>query len=424
MAIYLSSAQADDSDAAALVEGLHALGWEKVITLGNEVREGGAHWGERVACIHRADLMLLLWSRHSESDRWTGRELDEARRCGLPTALVRLDETPVTGDLYHPLTFDLKGWSRECASGPWQRFIAGLARATGNAWLKQTLRILNDPRQSSQERRRRGELLGRAGDPRPGIGLNSDGLPDIDWVDIPAGDLLLGKRRHSIAAFQISRYPITRLQFRAFVEQGGYRPEQHSSDRANRWWAPLNRRFSEPPSRFFEPPVNLPYTRLAWFEAMAFCSWLAESTGRPIRLPNEAQWIRAARASSSNLYVWGDESRGDEANLADSPSLFSPPQPGTLTSVGLYPKDTSPFGVRDLAGNVQEWCINEAGSPFSQVWREFQPRAYKGGSYATGRWGALIEVPRSTLRSERAASPDLRSPTLGFRIITKSQRRA
>jgi hypothetical protein len=81
------------------------------------------------------------------------------------------------------------------------------------------------------ERALAGNLLAQLGDPRPGVGLRADGLPDIRWCEVPAGTFIMGSNEYSsekpqhkvnVAAFHISRYPVTNAQYQAFVEDGGY----------------------------------------------------------------------------------------------------------------------------------------------------------------------------------------------------------
>jgi len=98
-----------------------------------------------------------------------------------------------------------------------------------------------------RERLVAGDVLGRLGDPRPGVGvltLPESGLimPDIDWIEIPAGPFTMGSREDDdqadeaekpahpidLPAFRISRYPITNAQYQPFVAAGGYDDPQ--------WW--------------------------------------------------------------------------------------------------------------------------------------------------------------------------------------------
>jgi hypothetical protein len=68
------------------------------------------------------------------------------------------------------------------------------------------------------------QTLGLLGDPRRGVGLTSDGLPDIAWREIRAGPFLMGdhNQRVELPAYRISRYPVTNAQYRAFVNDKGY----------------------------------------------------------------------------------------------------------------------------------------------------------------------------------------------------------
>lgn len=81
---------------------------------------------------------------------------------------------------------------------------------------------------TTPERAEMGRVLAELDDPRPGVGLRPDGLPDIDWVDIPAGTFLMGsdktkdeqaqdnetpQRSVTLPAYRISRYPVTYTQF-------------------------------------------------------------------------------------------------------------------------------------------------------------------------------------------------------------------
>ena len=73
-----------------------------------------------------------------------------------------------------------------------------------------------------------GEFL----DNRAGIGLTSEGFPDINWVDIPEGTITLEDvvGEVHVNPFRIARYLVTNRQFQAFVNASdGYCQEK--------WWA-------------------------------------------------------------------------------------------------------------------------------------------------------------------------------------------
>ncbi|MCB1918192.1 MAG: SUMF1/EgtB/PvdO family nonheme iron enzyme [Rhodocyclaceae bacterium] len=242
-------------------------------------------------------------------------------------------------------------------------------------------------------------------DERPGIGLH-DGLPDIDWVDIPAGDFLYGedKQTASLGAYRIARHPVTHVQFQAFVNDAdGYRAE--------RWWDGL----SAPPgvaSARWPRPTH-PRETVSWFEANAFCRWLdarLRAEGRldgpdVVRLPSEHEWEKAARGSDGRAYPWGEFEVG-RANLHGGLSNAGPNHFGQTAPVGIYPSGASPAGVLDLVGNVWEWCadVYDADHDGEEIWRML-------------RGGAWFPTHRSCHAAFRyGLNPNFRLVYVGFRV--------
>lgn len=206
---------------------------------------------------------------------------------------------------------------------------------------------------------------------------------DVDWVPIPPGDVLRGTplaeiddvvHRHAayelprsyfvkeaprtavtVHAFAIGRVPVTVADWGLFCTEVG--------------WAPP------------EGDPRLPVDGVAWWEASAFCEWAAEVTGLPVRLPAETEWERAARGDDVREYPWGDRFDRGAANLAELGL-------GHALPVGSLPRGASPFGVLDLAGNVDEWTASlyepYPGAP-SEVppseLQAFDPHIRRGGSY-------------------------------------------
>ena len=91
------------------------------------------------------------------------------------------------------------------------------------------------------ERNAAGNALNFIGDTRPGVGLDENGLPDIVWCDVPAGEFLMGNDKETdemardsempqhtvyLDAYRIAKYPVTNAQYQAFVEAGGYEKRQ------------------------------------------------------------------------------------------------------------------------------------------------------------------------------------------------------
>jgi Sulfatase-modifying factor enzyme 1/Domain of unknown function (DUF4388) len=96
---------------------------------------------------------------------------------------------------------------------------------------------------------------------------------------------------------------------------------------------------------------NFPAVYLDWFDAYAFAKWQNR------RLPSEIEWEKAGRGADGRRYPWGDEPKVSAANL------YSGAQHAAgWAEVGQYSVDSSPYGVRDLAGNVSEWTASDDGS--------------------------------------------------------------
>lgn len=97
---------------------------------------------------------------------------------------------------------------------------------------------------------------------------------------------------------------------------------------------------------------NHPVVFVSWYEAVAFCGWLAKKLGQPILLPTEAQWEKAARGTDGRRYPWGPEITPEHANYADTGI-------GATSSAGVFPQGQSPYGLQDAAGNVWEWTTTK-----------------------------------------------------------------
>jgi formylglycine-generating enzyme required for sulfatase activity len=245
------------------------------------------------------------------------------------------------------------------------------------------------------------QALAWLGDPRFGVGViisKETGLtvPEIDWVEIPAGPFTMGsgedddqagegeKSAHELTlpAFHISRYPITNAQYRPFVEAKGYEQRQwwtkagwawrqgaeadlsaiDIEDLRERLAGTLARRPVKERNRLFywDDPrwgaATWPVIFVTWYEALAYCRWLESRlretnrlpAGGTVCLPSEAEWEKAARGPEGYRWPWGNDWQEDRANTAEAGLRKT-------SLVGMFPNGTSPYGVQDMAGNVWEW---------------------------------------------------------------------
>ena len=91
------------------------------------------------------------------------------------------------------------------------------------------LEEINNPATSHQRRAITGDRLADIGDPRPGVGLNADGLPEFVWLQVPGGEITLADNAGTfiVEPFAISKYPVTWAQYRSFLEAAdGYRNQR------------------------------------------------------------------------------------------------------------------------------------------------------------------------------------------------------
>ena len=257
-------------------------------------------------------------------------------------------------------------------------------------------------------------------------------------VPIPAGPFLMGTAQGSGAPawemprqtlllpdYRIGKYPVTNAQYLAFVR---------------------DKRIAVPPEAGWElaavgqvPPAgreNHPMVGITWDDAVAYCRWLSDKTGRIYRLPSEAEWEKAASwgtevdketgrqvdKEKKRRYPWGDTFDATKCNTAESGI-------GTTTAVGAYSDKggDSPCGAADMAGNVWEWTSTRWGTERSQPqyappydpgdgrenqdkdepFREY--RIVRGGSYQDGADRAIC-----TARGRDAANKGDRRR--GFRV--------
>jgi hypothetical protein len=269
----------------------------------------------------------------------------------------------------------------------------------------QMLAALDDPATTHEQRAIIGVRLSLLGDPRPGVGLRADGLPDIVWCEVPGGEVTLEDNAGSftVDSFRIAKYPVTYRQYRAFLEaEDGY----HNAA----WWQGLwVDRPPDKPGRQFQRYDNHPAENVAWLEAVPFCRWLSAKLGYEIRLPTEWEWQQAATGGNpANVYPWGPEWDGNRANTYESELSCS-------TAVGLYPQGASPVpvGALDMSGNVWEWCLNEYDKPRNVDLAGDARRVVRGGSWNSSRTNARAA-------SRAALAPDGRNPDVGFRVVCAS----
>ena len=147
-----------------------------------------------------------------------------------------------------------------------------------------------------------------------------------------------------------------------------------------------------------------PVSAVSWDDAMAYVAWRSERDGVGWLLPGELQWEKAARGADGRIFPWGD---GFDPTLCKMrASRPGRPQPEV---VGTFPTDISPYGARDLAGGMRDWCgdADYGGDP--------KRRPVRGGS-----WHSYARNCRAAYRS--GSAPWYVFTHYGFRLARAAAR--
>ncbi|HEX4947018.1 MAG TPA: SUMF1/EgtB/PvdO family nonheme iron enzyme, partial [Blastocatellia bacterium] len=259
---------------------------------------------------------------------------------------------------------------------------AALAPATRERlremWLPRLTDLQREP--EAQARAAIGRALGQTGlDNRKGVGVVREAhgviLPDFDWIEIPGGEFQYGSeekysakpQKLTLAAFAISRYPITFVQFQTFLDD----PEGIANPQ---WFDGLaadedDRQIREQGFKF----DNHPRETVNWYQAIAFCRWLSWRLGGgfdlkrvdewAVRLPTEYEWEKAARGTDARIYPYGNDYDAAKGNTYETGI-------GQTSAVGIFPHGASPYGVMDMSGNVWEWCLSNYEKPALELRKE------------------------------------------------------
>jgi iron(II)-dependent oxidoreductase len=156
-----------------------------------------------------------------------------------------------------------------------------------------------------------------------------------------------------------------------------------------------------------ESLARWPALYVTWPEASEFC----RAQGK--RLPREAEWEKAARGDSGNLFPWGQQPPTPELAKFGQYHVHEIP---IVAPVESGEEGRSPYGLHHMAGNAAEWVEDWFGIDYYATMPDRNPRGPNSGRYKVVRGGSWKSEPvmlRTATRS--GASPDRRAATIGFR---------
>ncbi len=195
----------------------------------------------------------------------------------------------------------------------------------------------------------------------------------------------------TLAPFRAGVRPVSNAEYSAFIKATGAEP------------APF---VQEP--HFADP--EQPAAGVNWYEATAFCLWIAQQTGLGFRLPTEAEREFAARAGLDGAdWPWGSRSPEEREELEVIRRLEQPHRPSEACA--------NAYGLLCMADNLHEWCADWYQAGYYAESPSESPRGPSSGrrrSSRGGSWRHRIKFNRVYARS--SLDPGFRYNDYGFRV--------
>jgi formylglycine-generating enzyme required for sulfatase activity len=188
-----------------------------------------------------------------------------------------------------------------------------------------------------------------------------------------------------------------------------------------------------------------PAVQVSWQQAAAFCNWLSAKEGLPAfyrqsngivtgynpaatgyRLPSEAEWDWAARASGQTLllFPWGEkfpptvavENYADNTSAAVTGQILDNYKDGHVVSAPVASFPANQHGLYDMGGNVSEWAhdvytISRANGPVQK-----DPLGGQTGDNYVIRGASWTQAKLSELRLAYRDYGQAGRNDVGFRI--------
>jgi len=186
------------------------------------------------------------------------------------------------------------------------------------------------------------------------------------FVYIPEGSFVMGgdidaphsanRNLKKVSAYLISQHEVTTGEYLAFINMlekripgsaEKYLPRESTS--GGYYWKKVGKQYQN------SFPQDWPILGISWNDARAYCKWMSlryKKKGWVFRLPEDWEWEKAARGVDGRHFPWGNYFDYKFCSMANSKK----DKRNGPDAVGSFPLDESVFGVKDLAGNVSEWC--------------------------------------------------------------------
>jgi formylglycine-generating enzyme required for sulfatase activity len=243
--------------------------------------------------------------------------------------------------------------------------------------------------------------------------LGNDAL--LEMVAIPGGQFLMGSpeneaQRYSnespqhtvtIQPFYMGKFPVTQAQWKAVAALPKVKIDLNADP-------------------FSFKGANRPVEQVSWDDAIEFCDRLSNKTGKPYRLPSEAEWEYACRARTTTPFHFGETITTDLANYDGNYIYASGPKGKSrqqTTEVGKFPPNA--FGLYDMHGNIWEWCQDAWHDSYEKAPADGTARMSENdNNYPLLRGGSWDNDPRFCRSAFRYRHARVSwNDNVGFRVV-------
>jgi formylglycine-generating enzyme required for sulfatase activity len=266
-----------------------------------------------------------------------------------------------------------------------------------------------------------------------------------DMALVPGGTFQMGsndgesdeKPVHSVtvSSFYLGKYEVTVRQFKEFIDASGYTTDAEKDGGSNFWngkeWekkSGTNWKHDAEGNLRPSSEYNHPVIHVSWNDATEYCKWLAQKTGKPYRLPTEAEWEYAAgNGAKHTKYSWGNGNPSGKqgGNVADETAksnfsgwkIFEGYSDGFVFTAPVGSFNANEFGLFDMTGNVLEWCQDWYGSDYYANSPSSNPKGPNTGSYRVLRGGSWYNGPQvCRVAGRHGYTPGDGNGVIGFRL--------
>ncbi|MGF1547360.1 MAG: SUMF1/EgtB/PvdO family nonheme iron enzyme [Thiotrichales bacterium] len=405
--IFICYSSKDLTIATRVRDHLRAAGWQ--VFMDRHI-QAGHRWSQEIEQeLAAARAVVVLWSTNAKASRFV---MDEAHEAADRNVLypVRIENVAIPHGFRQFQTPDLLAWDGDIAHDGFKLLLESLRTHLDPA----PVASVAPPASSTPQPKPKSPLIL----PSPGQTfrdtLKSGGEGPL-MVVIPSGRFLMGSPASEPKRVE-NEGPQHTVTFARPFAMGVHAITFDDYDRfasATKRDLPGDRKWG----RGTRPAINV-----SWNDAQDYCAWLKEQTGRPYRLPSEAEWEYACRAGTTTPFHFGERLTTGQANFDGNHTYNGSAKGeyrGKTLPVGSFTANA--FGLYDMHGNVWEWCQdrwhdNYDGAPTNgTAWESGDKvaRVLRGGSW--------FNYPTGCRAASRGSfDPGARSYLIGFRLCCAS----